>query len=50
MVFDLEKLYSPSQWSKRFAKAEDVERDHVAFAENGIEINVFLNFVRAGSM
>lgn len=35
MDVDLERLYSPSQWSKRFSKPEDVEGDHVTFAANG---------------
>lgn len=44
MDFDLEKLYSPSQWSKRFSKPEDVENDHITFAENGklIDVSILL--------
>lgn len=45
MDIDLEKLYSPSQWSKRFAKPEDVEIDHVKFAENGKKIDIIFSWM-----
>lgn len=32
---DLEKLYSPSMWSKRFATADEVLTDHIVFAQDG---------------
>lgn len=35
MELDLEHLYSPSRWSKRFAQPEEVGNDHLNFAENG---------------
>lgn len=33
---DLEKLYSPSVWSKRLQTPAAVENDHCQFAENGM--------------
>lgn len=34
----LDKLYSPSYWSKRFPTPEQVISEHVKFAENGKQL------------
>lgn len=46
MESDMERLYSPSRWSKRFERSEDVERDHVTFSENGLVkiVNYLIHF------